>query len=138
MFLGEIIKEYRREHSLSMAEFADKSGISKAYVSLLEKNRHPRTGQTIAPSIETIRKAAKAMNMSFDDLFDLLNCDVVLSSTAEESQLAEQPFSDSYLDANKTMSFEELRTAYARNRHGLTKDERMRLAAEILADEENL
>ena len=41
MTLGELIKEYRSKNNLSMDAFADKSGISKAYISLLEKNKHP-------------------------------------------------------------------------------------------------
>lgn len=51
MTLGEIIKEYRTAHNLSMDAFSEKSGISKAYISLLEKNKHPKTGKPIAPSI---------------------------------------------------------------------------------------
>ena len=35
MYLGQIIKEYREKNDYSMAAFAEKSGISKAYISLL-------------------------------------------------------------------------------------------------------
>ena len=38
MTLGDIIKSYRSKYGLSMDSFFDKSGISKAYISLLEKN----------------------------------------------------------------------------------------------------
>lgn len=134
MYLGEVIKKYRIENDLSMADFADRSGISKAYISLLEKNRHPKTGQTIAPSLEVIRKAAKAMNMDFDDLFDMLNGDVTLSPGSEE-----EPFSAQFLEKNQPESaLEDMRVAYARNRSKLTKEERMKLAAEILQDEEDI
>lgn len=71
--LGDIIKEYRLEHKLSMDAFSEKSGISKAYISLLEKNKHPKTGKAIAPSIQCIKQAANGMNMEFDDLFALLD-----------------------------------------------------------------
>lgn len=37
MTLGDIIKDYRKTHHLSMDAFSEKSGISKAYISLLEK-----------------------------------------------------------------------------------------------------
>lgn len=37
MTLGDIIKSYRSKYGLSMDSFSDKSGISKAYISLLEK-----------------------------------------------------------------------------------------------------
>ena len=134
MYLGDVIKIYRIENDLSMAEFSERSGISKAYVSLLEKNRHPKTGQTIAPSLEVIRKAAKAMNMNFDDLFSMLNCDVTLSPRSEE-----EPVSAQFLEKNRPDSaLEDMRVAYARNRSKLTKEERMKLAAEILQDEEDI
>ena len=45
MTLGDIIKSYRSKYGLSMDSFSDKSGISKAYISLLEKNKHPKTGK---------------------------------------------------------------------------------------------
>lgn len=73
MTLGEIIKHYRSDHSLSMDAFSERSGISKAYISLLEKNKHPKTGKEISPSIQSIRQAAQGMNMDFDDLFALLD-----------------------------------------------------------------
>lgn len=79
MTLGDIIKSYRVEHNLSMDAFSDRSGISKAYISLLEKNRHPKTGKAIAPSIQSIKQAATGMNMGFDDLFSLIDGKVTLS-----------------------------------------------------------
>lgn len=81
MTLGDIIKQYRSDHSLSMDAFSERSGISKAYISLLEKNRHPKTGKEIAPSIQSIKQAALGMNMSFDDLFALLDGKVAVDDT---------------------------------------------------------
>ena len=52
MTLGEIIKKYRKDNNLSMDAFSERSGISKAYISLLEKNKHPKTGKPITPSIQ--------------------------------------------------------------------------------------
>lgn len=37
MTLGDLIKKYREDNKLSMSESAAKSGLSKAYTSLLEK-----------------------------------------------------------------------------------------------------
>jgi transcriptional regulator with XRE-family HTH domain len=51
--------------SLSMDAFSDRSGISKSYISLLEKNKHPKTGKGISPSIQCIKQAAIGMNMDF-------------------------------------------------------------------------
>ena len=79
MTLGDVIKAYRSEHGLSMDAFSDRSGISKAYISLLEKNRHPKTGKEIAPSIQSIKQAANGMGMKFDDLFSLIDGKVTLA-----------------------------------------------------------
>lgn len=79
MTLGEIIKQYRSEHNLSMDAFSEKSGISKAYISLLEKNKHPKTGKPIAPSIQSIKQAAKGMSMDFDTLFNRIDGNVDIS-----------------------------------------------------------
>lgn len=38
MLLGEIIKEYRAKHNLSLQDFADKIGTSRSYIHMLEKN----------------------------------------------------------------------------------------------------
>lgn len=79
MTLGDIIKEYRKTHSLSMDDFSAKSGISKAYISLLEKNRHPKTGKPIAPSIQCIKQAADGMNMDFNLLFSIIDGNVIVN-----------------------------------------------------------
>lgn len=83
MTLGDIIRDYRKEHHLSMDDFSAKSGISKAYISLLEKNKHPKTGKKIAPSIQYIKQAADGMNMDFNVLFSMIDGDVTLESENE-------------------------------------------------------
>ena len=66
-----------------MDDFSAKSGISKAYISLLEKNKHPKTGKNIAPSIQYIKQAADGMNMDFNVLFSMIDGDVTLESENE-------------------------------------------------------
>lgn len=73
MHLGEIIYKYRAVNKISMDAFSEKSGISKSYISLLEKNKHPKTGKPIEPSIACIKQAAKGLNMDFDTLFNQLD-----------------------------------------------------------------
>lgn len=85
MTLGEIIKKYRIENNLSMDSFSDKSGISKSYISLLEKNRHPKTGKPISPSIQCIRQVADAMNMDFDVLFSTMDGNITLTKEEESA-----------------------------------------------------
>lgn len=61
--LGEIIKAYRSEHDMSMDDFAKASGISKAYISVLEKNKRPGSDKPVQPSVKCVLQAAKAMGV---------------------------------------------------------------------------
>ena len=70
MTLGELIREYRERHSMSMEEFARLSGLSKGYISMLEKNKNPRNGKPIIPSIATYDGVATAMNVSAAELME--------------------------------------------------------------------
>lgn len=72
MFLGEIISEYRRTHRISMDKFAEMSGLSKGYISMLEKNEHPKTKEPIIPSLPTFTKVASAIGMNLDDLIHMV------------------------------------------------------------------
>ncbi len=88
MTLGDIIKDFRNNNKISMDVFSEKSGISKAYISLLEKNKHPKTGKPIAPSIQVIKQVSDAIGMDFDTLFSKIDGDVSLNkeSTSFENQ----------------------------------------------------
>ena len=90
MTLGDINKDYRKKNDLSMDAFSDKSGISKAYISLLEKNRHPKTGKAIAPSIHCIKQAADGMNMDFNVLFGLIDGNVVVNDNEQDHLTQEE------------------------------------------------
>jgi len=68
MNIGLYVKSYRENHNLSMQEFADKAGLSKGYISMLEKGKHPQNSRDIVPSIETVNKIAIAMGISIDEL----------------------------------------------------------------------
>lgn len=68
MTLGDVIKAYRKSHKLSMDEFAKRSALSKGYISMLEKNKNPKTGKAIIPSIQTFQSLAKAMATSVEAL----------------------------------------------------------------------
>lgn len=79
MTLGDIIKDFRNTNKISMDAFSKKSGISKAYISLLEKNKHPKTGKPIAPSIQVIKQVSDAIEMDFDTLFSKIDENVSLN-----------------------------------------------------------
>ena len=73
MILGDLIKEYRREHGCSMDQFAKMSGLSKAYISILERNVNPVNNKPVIPSLETIKAVAQAINMDFNDVIAMLD-----------------------------------------------------------------
>lgn len=77
MKLGEYIKLYRQENKITMDEFAHRCGLSKAYISMLEKGRHPQNNKKIAPTIDTYKKIAAAIGCSLQDLFSTLDSDDV-------------------------------------------------------------
>ncbi|MDD6128575.1 MAG: helix-turn-helix transcriptional regulator [Veillonellaceae bacterium] len=68
MKLGDIVREFRQSHGMTMQEFADLASLSKGYISMLEKGRNPRNGLPITPSIDTYAKIARAMNMTAEEL----------------------------------------------------------------------
>lgn len=78
MTLGNIIQNYRIEHSMSMDKFAEISGISKGYISMLEKNRDQR-GNEIKPSIDVIDKVANAIKKPFDEVFNMLDNNLIVT-----------------------------------------------------------
>ena len=73
MFLGEIIKKYRKENDLSLRAFASKCGLSYTYISMLEKNIDYRTGKPIAPTLDSVKYISNAMNIPIDDLLKMLD-----------------------------------------------------------------
>lgn len=73
MILGDLIKEYRREHGCSMDQFAKMTGLSKAYISILERNVNPVNNKPVIPSLETIKAVAQAINMDFNDVIAVLD-----------------------------------------------------------------
>lgn len=79
MKLGEVIREYRMRENLSMGDFANETGLSKTYISMLERNYNTSTGKEIIPSIATLSACAKAMHCTLDDLIDLLDDDQLVN-----------------------------------------------------------
>ena len=82
MTLGQIIREYRDSHGLSLEAFGKLCGMSKSYVDQLEKNRHPKTGNPISPTIETIKQVSDGTNIPMDEIFKLLDGEVTVNEFA--------------------------------------------------------
>ena len=56
-----------------MDQFAKMSGLSKAYISILERNVNPVNNKPVIPSLETIKAVAQAINMDFNDVIAVLD-----------------------------------------------------------------
>ncbi len=79
MTIGDIIKEYREKYNITMDEFSLKSGLSKGYISMLEKNENPRTKLPIMPTTKTLTAVSSAIGLSVAELMKKLNgvsCDI--------------------------------------------------------------
>lgn len=79
MTLGDVIAEYRRTHGLSMAKFAEMSGISKGYISMLERNKTSR-GEEPSPTIDVYRNVASAIGIDFDALIRMVDGQITLET----------------------------------------------------------
>lgn len=87
MKLGELLKSYRTEHKLSMDAFCELSDLTKGYISMLEKNEHPKSKKPIIPSYETIEKIAKGMQISVESLINMLDDDQEIQINSTPARL---------------------------------------------------
>lgn len=83
MTLGDIIREFRAARGMSMEKFAELSGISKGYISMLERNETQR-GDAPTPSIKTIATVAAAIGSNFNAVFSSLDDNLSVSLTEDE------------------------------------------------------
>lgn len=79
MKLCSIVTNYRNENNLSQREFARRCNLSNSYISFIEKEINPKTGKPLTPTLEQYRNIANGMNMSVQELFDLLDDDAPVS-----------------------------------------------------------
>lgn len=96
MKLGEILKSYRIEHNLSMDAFCELSNLTKGYISMLEKNEHPKSKKPIVPSYDTVEKVAKGMNISVDSLIDMFDDEQEIQINATPSALSKSEIQKIY------------------------------------------
>lgn len=66
MKIGEWVKQYRKEHGLSMQTFGDMCGLSRAYISILEKGINPTTNKPFSPTIQTVQKIADVTGLDLN------------------------------------------------------------------------
>ncbi len=73
MKLGEWIKEYRTRHGMSMQDMANVCGLSKAYISMLERGINPTTQKPVSPTLQAFEKIAVATGQDVDSLLKILD-----------------------------------------------------------------
>lgn len=73
MNIKEYVYNYRKEHGLSMQAFGELTGLSRAYISILEKGINPTTGKPFIPTIDTLKKIADCTGTNLDDLLSMLD-----------------------------------------------------------------
>ena len=61
--LSKLIQDYIDNEGISLNKFSQQVGLSRTYLASLIGVRDSRTGNPIEPTVETIRKIAKAMNV---------------------------------------------------------------------------
>ena len=86
MTLGDVIYKYRTQHGMSMDKFSEISGISKGYISMLEKNKTAR-GDEPSPSFEMYKNVANTIGMKVDDLIRTVEGKISLETESQEPLL---------------------------------------------------
>lgn len=79
MTLRELVINYRHEHGLSQRQFALQCGLSNGYISMIERECNPQTGEKPTPTLSALNKLAAGMHISLNELFamvDDMNVDI--------------------------------------------------------------
>ncbi|MGF2619212.1 helix-turn-helix domain-containing protein [Bacillus cereus] len=99
---GQFLRELRGNHSLR--EMANLIGISHVQLSNLEKGVDPRTGKFNRPSLETIKKLAKAYNYDYETLMNKAGYFIF----DENNVLSEEEWEQAEEDWKKTEEYKEI------------------------------
>lgn len=98
MRLGDIILNYRREHSLSQRQFAAKcNGLTNGYISMIENGLNPNSNKPIVPSLLKLKLLANGMEMSLDDLLAMMDNETVDINSSEVDMNVLQQYSPAAL-----------------------------------------
>ena len=91
MMLCDVILNYRAAHGLSQRQFAALSGLSHAFISMIETQNNPATKKDIAPSVESLRRLAQAMGMTLHELIQEVSGSIPLFSTKKARKVGKLP-----------------------------------------------
>ena len=99
---GQLLRELRGNHSLR--EMANLIGISHVQLSNLEKGVDPRTGKFNRPSLETIKKLAKAYNYDYKTIIKKAGS----SLSDEKNALSAEEWEKAEEEWKKTEEYKEI------------------------------
>ena len=71
MEIKDYVYNYRKEHALSMQAFGKKCGLSRAYISILEKGFNPATGKPFVPGLATLKRIADCTGADIENLIKM-------------------------------------------------------------------
>ena len=81
MTLGMIIGAYCQRQGISYRKFAELSGLTSGYISMLVNGKNPNTGKPLRPTLDTYIKLADTMHISINELFKIMDdAPVILNS----------------------------------------------------------
>lgn len=98
MTLSELIVSYRAENNLSQRRFAELCDLSNGYISMLEKGENPKTKLPITPTLPMLRKLAKGLSLSINELFSMVDdIDIILSNGELSAKFPPPNATDDYI-----------------------------------------
>ena len=103
MTLGELISKFREDHNLSMDKFAEMSGLSKGYISMLERNSNPKTRKPITPTLNTFAAVADAMNMDLNTIIRVVDANQKIN-LGKDNNLDQQNESFEFVDLSNSVN----------------------------------
>lgn len=135
--LNKFIKAYREFNGITQETFAKEVGVTKQYISLLERGRKD-IDEDFKPSLDILRNIAKATHMTLDQLLELLEDETIVA-------LAQYPPAIKYrnglieVDAYKAEEAEEFELSAAIEKNTVTINVLGSIAAGIpLAAQEDI
>ena len=118
--IGEMIKKYRQEHGMSMDEFASRCGLSKAYISLIERGKNTSSDKPIVPSIDTVKAIADVLGVDLNVLLRSMGYDAPMKTviTIEQGYGGNGYYSepDAAALADELLHNEDLRVLFSASR----------------------
>lgn len=111
MDLKDIIIRFREENKISQREFARRSGLSNAQISILEYGKNKQTGRKPTPDIITLKKIADGMGIPLQSLLDMIgDSEFVSLNTRKDSYPIVIPNTDRFLRIMAFMTPEDYET----------------------------